>query len=471
MRSLRRQLTVGMLGTFALLLGAGAFWVYWATRTSLTRQFDAALRVKALVVTGNTQPKGDSIRVYFSDRFLQEFGDQVATDFFQVFDSAGRTVARSDSLSEGDLPIRFGTLQSPAYWELKLPNGQPGRAIGIRVPVRSASGRDPVGGPQEATIVVASDRSELDATMTRLSRVLAGSAIGLAVLTALVIPAFARKALRPLDELAERAARIDAHSLGDRFAEDAVPLELQPIVTRLNDLLARLESSFERERRFSSDLAHELRTPLAELRLQAEMALKWPSERPATADQATLEIVLQMEALVARLLELSRAEQGALKPDTKAFELGPFLETLAASFATEASSRRLEVVRHFATGVMIETDPVLFRSLVSNLVGNAVHYAPEGGQVELGLSADPGGFRLTVCNAAPHLTEADLPRMFERFWRKDAARGGEGGHSGLGLSLSRSVGALIGVSIDPALRDGVLVMTVRGACVAPLSKG
>jgi two-component system sensor histidine kinase QseC len=114
--------------------------------------------------------------------------------------------------------------------------------------------------------------------------------------------------LRPLSSLAKRAETIHASSLQLRFPTDNIPVELLPIAQRLNDLLARLEASFAREQRFSADVAHELRTPIAELRTLAEVALKWPDDVNQAALKEALNIALQMESVATGLMALARCD-------------------------------------------------------------------------------------------------------------------------------------------------------------------
>lgn len=459
MRSLRRQLTIGLLFAFALLLGSGGALVYWSVRASLYDQFDTALKAKALVVMTDTQISGGRVKVYFSDRFLREFDRTVATEFFQVFDTEGRTVARSDSLGKKKLPGKLrGPADAPVYWNLTLPNGELGRAIGIVFRPHVRAGAE----SQDVTVVVAVSRRRVLDSMTDLRNILAGSGAALLLLTGLVVPWVLRRGLRPLDDVGERSARIDAGTLEQRFAVDAMPLELQPVGRKLNDLLARLEASFERERRFSADLAHELRTPLAELRTHAELALKWPEERTPANDRTVVEISMQMEALVARLLALSRAEHGQHLLQRTAVDVTTMVDALIQPLASRFAEARLTIERKIAADGVVTTDPVLFESIVANLIENAVTYAVPDSRVEIGFGRSGGDFELRVANAAPDLSSADLPRMFDRFWRKDRARTG-GNHAGLGLALSRSFAETQGLKLEAALEpNGVLVMTLRG---------
>ena len=459
MRSLRRQLTFGLLLAFTLLLGSGGALVYWSVRASLYDQFDVALKAKALVVMTDTQISAGRVRVYFSDRFLREFDRTVATEFFQVFDAQGQTIARSDSLGEKKLPGKLrGSVDAPVFWNLTLPNGELGRAIGIAFQPRVR----PTEETREVTVIVAVSRRRLIETMVNLRNVLTGSGAALLVLTGVVVPWVLRRGLRPLDEVGERIARIDAGTLEQRFAVDAMPTELQPVGRKLNDLLARLEASFERERRFSADLAHELRTPLAELRSQAELALKWPEERTSATDRTVLEISMQMETLVARLLALSRAENGDQPLKKNTVHVAPLIEDLLKPLVGRIADARVIVERDVPADAVVSTDPVLFESIVANLIENAVAYSAPKHSVRIEFKTGDGQFQLRVSNVAHDLTPEDLPRLFERFWRKDRARTGTS-HAGLGLALSRSFAATLGFELNAALEaEHVLVMTLRG---------
>ena len=248
----------------------------------------------------------------------------------------------------------------------------------------------------------------------------------------------------------------------ERFAVEELPSELKPIAGRLNDLLARLEGSFERERRFSANLAHELRTPIAELRSQAELALKWPEERNAESDRQVLEIALQMESLVTRMLELARAEQTAMI-EKKRVELAEVVDGILVPLAVTIETRRLKVRREIAEEAVLASDPVLVRSIVSNLLENAVHYSREGGEIRVVAAIEVKSFELRVSNPADNLQTGDLPRLFERLWRKDSARTGDGAHAGLGLALAKSLAEQLGFELTASLNDArVLTMTLRG---------
>lgn len=463
MRSLQRRLTAGLLALFALLLLAGGGALYAAVRSALYAQFDDALRVKALVLITATDQRRGKVDVDFSDRFLREFDDDVATSFFQVSHLDGRSIEKSDSLEKHDLPRQFGPLEEPEFFNLPLPGSNaPARAIGIRfTPRYDRDDERTRKNPLEAVVVVAMVRTELDVILRRFAWIFAGGGAALLVATAVAVPLVLRPGLKPLRTVADQAAVIDANRLGARFPTNGMPAELRPICERLNELLARLGDSFERERRFSADLAHELLTPLAELRALAESAIKWPESAGPELPKLSLEILLRMEGLVTQLLELARAEAGRTMVNTTSVALPQLVREAWRPFAARAASRGLQVEFSGPEPCEVATDDGLLRLIVTNLLSNAAEYAPRGGRVAIAWRAVAGGFEFSAGNHAPALTTADLPTMFERFWRKDLSRTGTQ-HSGLGLCLARELARAAGGRLDATLDgDRWLTMTLR----------
>jgi two-component system sensor histidine kinase QseC len=252
--------------------------------------------------------------------------------------------------------------------------------------------------------------------------------------------------MTPLQQLAEHAARIDAASLSTRFPTANLPGELAPITARLNELLARLEESFERERRFSSDVAHEFRTPIAELRSLAELVIKLPDTRAANTDQEVLAIALHLESVLTRLLALARGGRNELPRQRERMPLAPTVEDVCRRFQRQAGARELAFHWRAPADAEITSDPVLLRSILTNLVDNAVEYTPRGGAVDVEATLNHGRFTVRIVNTVENLEERDLSRLFDRFWRKDTARTNDG-HTGLGLSLARTFAHALGCEL------------------------
>jgi len=459
MRTIRQQLIRRLLVSFGLLLVCGTAGIYLSTRAALLEEFDQALRAKANTVISATEQHGDRVDVELSDQFLHEFDDGVPVDFFQLRRADGSTALRSKSLGENDLPVATPSPRRPVFWNLATPTGRQGRAVAYAF-------SPPKEGDESAprtplTLVFASDRGELNETLLALAWVLIGGGAVLLSATVLIVPRVLRKELSPLDQLAEQAARIDAGSLSNRFPTE-VPGEIKPISERLNLLLSRLEESFERERRFSADLAHELRTPIAELRSLAEVSLQWPDSGPAETNADVLAIALQMEGIVTRLLELLRSERGQLQLRLETVRLGEIIESVWLRFHRSAEEKRLQVIRNVPPAERIQTDPVLLRSILANLVSNAVEYTPPGGIIRLDVEVGGGQFTIRISNTAADLDATDLPRLFERFWRKDQARS-DSQHCGLGLSLAHAFAQVLGGKLTASITaDSLLALTLCG---------
>jgi len=459
MRTIRRQLTWKLLLAFALPLVFGGIAVFLSTRAALLEQFDTTLRTKALAIVAVTRQKGERVNVEVTDSLMRESDEEDAPGFFQMWRADGTTLKRSASAPPSGLPSVFGTPDRPKFWNLTLPSGSAGRAIGFKFAPRMFREEYSSSAPGEIILVVASDRNELNETLTALAFALLGCGVGLLALTVFVVPRLLRRELAPLDALAEQASHINAESLATRFPITSLPGELMPISSRLNDLLARLEQSFERERRFSADLAHELRTPIAELRTLAEVALKWPEAREPTTDRETLAIAVQMQGVVTRLLALLRSEHEQLPIVTKPVHLAPLLESVWRPFADRSAGKQLKITRSVTDEAVIETDPVLFRSILTNLMDNAVDYTPSGGTVRVEIEIGTTQFTLRVTNTCSDLTPQDVSHFSERFWRKDGARSAPD-HSGLGLSLVKAFGERLGFQLEARLVDSVTVSVV-----------
>lgn len=325
------------------------------------------------------------------------------------------------------------------------------------------------GRPGEAMLVIARHRTDLDRRLHQLAMTLFVVGSAASVATALLAAVVVRRGLKPLSSLAGRVASMDASSLQLRVPTDGMPSELLPIGGRLNDLFARLEDSFARERRFSADVAHELRTPIAELRALAEVALKWPEDADANrgALQEALGISLQMESIATGLLALARCEGGLLSVRPEPVCLGPLIREIWKPLAPQAAAKHLSVTLSTPDGTSWVTDPVALRAILVNLLSNAVEYSPDSGAVSVRVESNHGGGQVLVSNTTSHLGADDLPHLFERLWRKDAARSSSV-HSGLGLALAKAYADSLGLRLRAELvRPNELTIELSAAGTYP----
>jgi signal transduction histidine kinase len=466
MNSIRRQLTRSLLLILIPLLGGGLAAIYFLVRAELIEGFDQTLKTRAQAISTLVMLDGDRVSLNFSDKFMRGFDDDEAAEFYEIWDERGNSVQVSESLDSQHLPNQVGDFKRPSIWILQLPGKQPGRAFGVEFVPRGTSKDATRANKARYHLVVAARTKGLD---EELREILIAMSVGgglMILLTALAVPLVLRAGLRPLERLAGEVEKVNAETLALRLPEENVPRELVVITNRLNALFARLEDAFERERRVSAAMAHELRTPIAELRNLAECTLKWPEARDPETDRDALAIARQMESMVTHMLALARSETGQWKPDLEPVDLVQAVEQAWQPLQAAAAQKNTRLVPEIQPFTLM-ADPVLLRSILRNLLENAVEYSPAGSVIGVRSESGGAGFSLTVSNPAPDLSPQDLARFFERFWRKEKARSG-GVHIGLGLSLARAFAGILSWEMTPRLEAGNIVITLTGPLgVAP----
>jgi len=476
-RSLRGRLTVWLLAGMGLLLAAGGLVLSRAISSQLRRDYDAALLDKARSLAALAEEQDGKVWLELSGEVMPEF-EKDNPDYFQLWLRDGTVVERSRSLGVRNLP-RSGTPSGRLRLsDLTLPDGRHGRQVEISFRPRSEllevedRGVEPVArsgaDAPMATLAVAHGREELDALLASIQVSLTLVVLALLGGTTLLVKSVVGIALAPLDNLAHRLEGMDAESLGQKLPEaEDLPAELVPVVHHLNGLLARLDASFVRERSFSAHLAHELRTPLAELRAVTEVALKWQDEAFSALDAVAEAhgIGLQMEKVVLNLLALARYDGKQHTVWSSEVSLREVAASCWDTVAAEAGETGATLQLEIPEGLTVVTDREKLALILSNLFSNAVAHGRGGGAVTCSAAMDGEEFSLRVGNGTDALAPEDLPRMFDRFWRKDPARSGAR-HAGLGLALVSALCDLLGLEKEARLVDGRFEITLRGRALA-----
>lgn len=457
MNSIRRRLTLGLLALFLLIAGCGLIALDLLLERRMRRNFDNTLRTRVQSLAAIPGARRNPMRPDYPDALKNDFGKEGLR--YRYLDASGRTLAESAKppppVPEG---LVAGDIARPALSDLKLEKDRTGRAAyAVFTPADDGHQHDRA--HARMYLLVVEDRHELDEAVNRTLTLILTSGGLMAAAIAALVPAFIQRALRPLEDIARRAAEIDADALDARFPENGLPQELAGIAGKLNALLARLETSFERERRFSADVSHELRTPVAELKSLAECALKWPDMRGPRAMEDMLQVVAGMERLITAMLALAACENDVtpVKPET--FAPGAMLAEVLKLFSVRVAARGLELRADIAGDLPVVADVALTKAILTNLAENAVTYAPEGSHIAVALCRDDGDVVLTIANPAPDLTSEDVAKLFDGFWRKDASRTGR--HAGLGLTLARTFASAMGVGLTAALDGGQIVFEIR----------
>jgi signal transduction histidine kinase len=467
MRSLRTRLFVYLIGGAALALLVGGLALRALVVHALQREFDAALSAKARGLIALTEREGGQVEFEFDEEHMPEFGPGSSPEYFELWLADGSLLRRSPSFEARDaahaarLDRAPDNESTPSVRDIRLPDGRRGRQIQIDfVPALDTEDDPgeaketmaiPPGGPG-ATLLVAREREDFDAAVRRLDLTAAGLGVGLMLALAGLMQLALRVGLRSLDRLTGQVRGLDVSSLDARIEVDAPPDEIAVVVEQVNLLLARLEAGFARERQLSSDIAHELKTPIAELRNLSEVGARWPEDRASVRQffEDAGAIAQQMERVVAHLLVLARYDAGREPIWTAPIEIAAVVEAAWKPLARDAAAKGLELRREVPPGLRLETDPEKFALVIQNLLSNAVVYSPPGTTVICTAEEAPGRVSISVTNQVENLEPADLPVMFDRFWRKDEARS-DGRSAGLGLALVRAMADLLGIEIATRL--------------------
>ena len=469
MKSIQRRLNLALVLFCCSLWALGSSAAYLAIRAGLIAEFDRAHMTDLYELSNNTEQNEAGLKFDSAGDYMPNFQRKNHPDYFQLWENDGTTLYRSPTLlDQPDLPRSGGTLTKPTIWNVTLPDGLPGRAIGVHfVPKEDEDTPRRQGSPplnREVVLVAAFHRHPLDVRLRLLGTVLLITGAAMAASTLAAVRLVVRHGLQPLSGLAERAGTIDADSLQLRFPTDHMPNELRPIAQRLNDFLARLEASFVRERQFNADVAHELRTPIAELRSLAEVALKWPDD-PAAAQgalQDALAIALQMEAIATGLMALARCEAHQIEVKPEPVPLRELISETSQAFAGKAQEKKLDLQIDVPTESCWRADRAALRSIVTILVANAVEYGEPSTAVKVSMKKNGAGELLSFSNINRELVPPDVAHLFDRFWRKDPARS-SADHSGLGLALARAYSQSLGLKLEAELKQPEIIFTLSGA--------
>jgi two-component system heavy metal sensor histidine kinase CusS len=261
-----------------------------------------------------------------------------------------------------------------------------------------------------------------------------------------------RHGLGSLGEVVTTMTRVKACRLDERIGGLGWPNELVGLAAAFDEMLNRLEDSFARLSRFSADLAHELRTPLFNMRGETEVALAKSRSPDEYRDvlESNLEEISRISQMIDSLLFLARAENPAARVELCAFDARSEVETIIEFHDAAAAEAGVEFI--IQGEAKITADPILFRRAVSNLLSNALQHTASGGRITITLESDPDQVRLRVADTGTGIAPEHLPRLFDRFYRVDKSR--HSGGTGLGLAIVKSIMQMHGGEVEITSKEG-----------------
>jgi two-component system sensor histidine kinase QseC len=439
MNSLRLRLILLLTVSLGVAWLVAAWFTHIESREEIDRLFDAQLAQSAQVLLGTTRhelheriERGDD-EVSTSHEYEQKLA-------FQIWDE-NNLLLRSTAAPEEAM-----SRDAEGYSEALI-NGQQWRVL-TRWDAR-----------HEFMIQVAEPLAGRESLAHHITfKMLLPTFVALPVLVMLIWFGVGA-GLRPLQVLKREIKQRTANHL-EPVAMTGVPEEVTPLVKALNDLFARLEEDFEGERRFTADAAHELRTPLAALKIQAQVALRsTDTDEQNVALENVLRGVDRATRLVEQLLTLARVDPETAAVGYKQVDLASLAAGVMRDLASQAHAKQIEISLEESNACKVFGDEVQLSLLLRNLLDNAIRYTPVGGRVTVSV-INLDGIRLEVRDTGPSIPVAEREQVLQRFYRISGS--GEQG-SGLGLSIVRRIAELHGASLelkDNETGQGLLVRVI-----------
>jgi len=448
-RSLKTTILTGLILLNVGVITGITVGVYLHARRQAHDALEDNLRVRARTLAGILEVEGERIEFEISPRTVPDFETEGSGTYAVIVNRHGKVVVRSPSLGDHPLPITTPWREGEFAFEGidEGPDGVPLATVTYSFVAR-AEGRDP-GDDEDSDVIptapdedlcyrirVALDRRPRDERLATLAVFLVAAglaALGVTVGGGLLV---AGRVLRPVRRMTDEAARISPRDTTRRLGPDTVVKELHSLATTLNSALDRLGDALERQRRFTSDAGHELRTPVSVLLANAELLLRRP--RSAEEYREGLErqhrTAQRMRDITENLLTLARADADGAGIRREVVRPAELLGAMCDEFRGIASRNGVRIRCRVDDTLRVIGDPGLLDLLVQNLIGNALKFTPAGGEVDLELSRVNGDARLVVSDTGPGIPVEVRERVFDRFFRVNEGKDQREG-AGLGLAI------------------------------------
>jgi len=439
--SIKFRFTIWYLLVLAVLLIALSAGVYFYLSRSLYQSLDDSLILRSSQLS-NIPAILESIR---QGEFQEELGEIVILYFYSG-DQLTEVSPRGISIPTPHELISQAIAGTSLFTTIQTTEGEGLRLLAVPI---NLSILGPPPGIQPAALVIARSTKQIDQALAGLVHTLI-----IAIPLALALAAgggifLARRALKPVDKIAQTAQEIEETDLSRRINVNTKD-ELGRLAATLNAMIGRLEKAFQRQKQFTSDASHELRTPLAVIEAESTLALQ--KERSPSDYRQSLEIISQesrqMSSLIDKLLTLARADAGKEQWNFVAVDLGKLITNLSTDIEVLCQEKRLSFQLGQMDDLLVNGDEARLRELFMNLLDNAIRYTPSLGTVSISLRREGQMAVVAITDTGVGIPAEDIPFIFERFYRVDKSRSRAEGGTGLGLAICRHIAEAHGGKIE-----------------------
>ncbi|NVD69970.1 HAMP domain-containing protein [Duganella sp. BJB1802] len=464
MLSFRRRLALVQTAVIVSVLAVAAMSGYLSLSGAVNEQLDGALLAlaeteAAMLRAAPEQP----VQVHDAAKGPSPPSLARLDRWVQIVDAQGRVLARSTNLGAASLPAPAALMARMAAGDTVFETldhfaEEPVRIVSL--PVRATTLR--------YTVQVAGSLDDVRHVVASASVMFLALALALLVALTVASASITRWVFRSIDDIVGQAQRIGEGNLDQRLIHPGTRDEIGHLVDTLNDMLDRIDQSFQIQRRFTSDASHELRSPLSRLRAEIEITLRRPRDAAEYVDtlRSCMEEVERLTLLVEELLALARYDAGQDRDASAATSLGEIAVAAIGRAQATAAQRQVRLTLQAANApVLAAIGEGAATLIVVNLLENAVKFTPAGGAVEVRVWRDGDQACLRVSDSGPGIGVDELPHLFERFYRGASARSGSAAGVGLGLALTQTIVQGHGGRIEAAnLPAGGAAFTVHLPC-------
>ncbi len=427
-RSIAWQLILLFTVATALLLACGLGVFYAIVVRHAFAEDNAVLADKLAALRADLHESGPKV---FAEELHGRHAGGPAAYWIRVLDSQGRTYAEMSGMDQLLPPEIFPPAQKSKSTVGVLTDYRRGAKL------FSLAALNEENGEQTYTLQIAQDRSSDERVEREFALLFIIVLAGSVVASGLIAITVTKHGLRPLGEMTQSVARVGPAHLKERLVPADWPRELRPLASAFDEMLKRLDDSFTRLSQFSADLAHELRTPIANIMGEAQVALT--RDRTAGEYREIIESTIaeceRLSRIVDNLLFVARVDAEREPIEKKRFDARAAAEKIATFYQTIADDHHVTI--SCSGDGEIYADPDLFERAVANLLDNALRFTPENGSIQIALSEYNNQFEVAVSDNGCGIAPQHLPRVFDRFYRAESSRGSDG--AGLGLALVKSI--------------------------------
>ncbi len=451
--SLRNRIAFYYTVATAFLIAIVFTITYLIVESVVYKQFDEKIRTEISEILLKAHITTKDFKGFASFHELDN-NDSMDTEFVQVVNSAGVVVKKSSTLSW--CALAFNPNQPDETYFNNFFLGSVVRQAQIPLVNRK--------GVTEGYLIVAVPLKNAIIVLQDLLNVFLYSFPGIIVTLFIFTRMIAGKSIRPIEKVIATAERMTQENLHQRIALPFHHDELYCLSSTINDLLDRLQKAFQREKQFTADASHELKTPLSTVKGTFEVVIRKPREKEhyETKIQFCLVELNRMAKLIDQLLMLARYESSAMKPNIETIALLPHIEEVVARIKVTAIEKSISIKIKQAESLNVAADPAILEMIFVNILSNAIKYSPNGSSITIAVERKANTIVCSIADQGIGIPEEKIHAVFERFYRVDTSRNSGTGGTGLGLSIEKKLADLqkITVSLKSEKNSGTTFVMV-----------